>query len=121
MQCPNCHAENKPDAAFCTKCGSKLHSAQLEPSKNRAIWNRLSPTVLLIIIAVGAVIYLIGQDGAESAAHQIWSATFNGNAELKTHYSLIKSLYDIAKGIGMLISLSAGGCLLSRVFSDIAK
>lgn len=32
MLCPNCQAENQPQAQFCTSCGSKLAGAPAPPS-----------------------------------------------------------------------------------------
>lgn len=67
MICPNCHADNKPGASFCTYCGTKLehtaHSASHTPASGgdfarqaQNIWRRLNKRNLAI---AGGVLLLV--------------------------------------------------------------
>lgn len=45
MKCNNCNFENKPNAAFCIKCGTKLERIQYSASQQNATEKRTKPPV----------------------------------------------------------------------------
>jgi hypothetical protein len=68
MRCPSCGSETVEKAAFCERCGQRLFSpatyrppvAYQEPVKEGlATWVKFLPFLGLIIIGLGAVLYVL--------------------------------------------------------------
>ncbi|MBU0624192.1 MAG: hypothetical protein KJ672_05040 [Candidatus Thermoplasmatota archaeon] len=68
MRCPGCGSETVEKAAFCERCGQRLFSPAIyeppvtyqEPVKKRlATWVKFLPFLGLIIIGLGAMLYVL--------------------------------------------------------------
>jgi hypothetical protein len=59
--CPNCGVPARPDAAFCTSCGSKLETAEPPPPGRSPLLIAIVIAVVVVLVAGGAVAVLVSQ------------------------------------------------------------
>lgn len=99
MICGKCLAKNKDNAKFCVKCGEKLNNNQLSKSEPVSRLNShgsangryrksdIAAIVILIILAIGIIVDILGSRSYEKTAGQFVDAVYN--ADIKTILELM--------------------------------